>query len=68
MHLWVYNWIICLGEFQAQLGVPTCDLMEFIIWTQAHQSLLATDDDLTLLAGAGPAHSPGQLGAELPGL
>ena len=44
------------------------DFMEFIIWTPAHQSLLSTDDDITLLAGAGPAHSPGLLGAELPGL
>ena len=37
----------------------------FIIWTQAS---LPPDDDLTLLAGAGAAHGPGQLGAELPGL
>ena len=44
----------------------TC--LGFIIRNQARPSLLPPDDDLTLLAGAGAAHGPGQLGAELPGL
>ena len=39
------------------------DSLGFIIWT-----LLPPDDDLALLASAGAAHGPGQLGALLPSL
>ena len=45
------------------MRVPILDSLGFIIWT-----LLPPDDDLALLASAGAAHGPGQLGAELPSL
>jgi len=57
----LYVQILALESFRLNW-----DLMGFITWTPVHQSLLAADDDITLLAGSGPAHSPGQLGAELP--
>ena len=47
------------------MRVPIWDSLGFIIWTP---SLLPPDDDLALLAGAGAAHGPGQLGALLPSL
>jgi len=47
------------------MRVPIWDSLGFIMLTQAS---LPPDDDLALLASAGAAHGPGQLGALLPSL
>ena len=42
MHLWVYNWIICLGEFQAQLIGTWWDTQSRAAWCRASRSLSDT--------------------------